>query len=575
MSQLKKSILFSAFVLISMIAVVSATIKYFPVLSPNDYFVLLLYLFLLVFVSSFPLKVGDIYISFILAISISVFLEYGLIVELWLTQAAILISSLVSGQKRSIARITLSQMMVIWVSIFSGLSYLGAGGTIGFQVSEVSYQLVPIIIYTVVYFITNTVLLYFIRRGYGERNTTLFSDAVIWDAATLLLSLPLGVIMYLVKLEYDILGMLFVAIPVIIVTHLFKLYNELHNSHQQLKSLNKISSSFTSELNFDKTISALQQATRELLMFDYAYIFLLNGDRLRLISIEDYNGKVIDPKVLNDMDLGLGEGLSGRVALYRREEIVGTDADLFKLEDEPDYIKYNRSLLSVPMIWHKQVIGVITLGSAFEYHFSKKDLTIAKILASQAAVAIQNATKYQKTEEKTLMDELTGVYNYRAFDEMLRDMIIEADIKEEKLSLLMIDLDHFKQVNDKYGHEAGNVVLKEIANLLKEFTRRDDIVTRYGGEEFTIIFPNTDSNKALTIAERIRSAIESYPINVENSLDGSDAGDSIINVTASIGIATYPEMAETAQDIVRHADRAMYIGSKQAGRNRVSIYQAN
>jgi len=570
MNKARKSIEFSLYVLVSIAALLYVSVKFWTPIPSGAYSIILLYLFLLVFIDSFPIKLGDIYISFLLAVSLAVFLEYGLVVELWVSQLAILISSLVSDQRRSIPRLVLSQMMFIWVSIAAGLVFIYVGGKNGVIYFE--DQMIPIMLYAVTYFLVNHTMLLFIRRKLHNHHESIISEDLIWDAATLLLTVPLGVILYVVKISYGIYGMLFVAIPIIIVTQLFKIYSELHHSHRQLKGLNKLSSSFTSELNYEKTISSLQSAIRELLNYDFCYIFLTCGDKLKIISIEDHNGKMMDPKEFEDFSMTIGEGLSGRVALYKKSEMVGSDADLYELEEEPYYIKNNKSLLSVPMIWHDQVIGVITLGSTVEYHFSKKDLTITKILASQAAVAIQNATRYQKTEEKSLMDELTGVHNYRAFDELIKDMVLEAEMKEEKLSLLMIDLDHFKKVNDRYGHSAGNVVLKEIAKLLKEYTRKEDIVARYGGEEFIVIIPNSDTIKAKAVAERIRSAIENVNIKIKNDLDKNE--DLIINVTASIGVATYPDMAESPQDIIRHADRAMYIGSKQAGRNRVSVYSA-
>lgn len=571
MNKIKKLIEFLAFALFSITALVFISLKFWTPLAANDYAVILIFLFLLVFVDSFPIKVGEIYVTFILAISITVFLEYGIVVEAWLTQISILISMLISGQRRAISRIFLNQMMFIWVSLTSGFVFLLAGGTIGFTVNNVGNQMIPIMLYTAVNFLSNHIILYFIFNRIEQRKLKLLSEDLIWDAATLLLTLPLGVIMYLVKISYGNYGMLFVAIPIIIITQLFRIYNDLHHSHNQLQVLNRISASFTSELNLEKTVSSLQEAIRELLPFDYSYIMLVNGDKLKLISVEDFTGNKVEKEEYENFNLSLGEGLSGHVALYKKAKLVSSDADIFQLDHEPDYIKDNKSLLSVPMIWHNQIIGVITLGSSVEYHFSKKDLTIVKIIASQAAIAIQNATKYQKTEERSLMDELTGVYNFRAFDVMLQDMVLEAEMKEEKLSLLMIDLDYFKQVNDRYGHSAGNIVLKEVAKVLKEQTRREDVIARYGGEEFTIIIPNTDCQKANTIAERIRDAIENHPVKIRDNLN--DNKDIKIYVTASIGVAAYPHMASSGQELIRHADRAMYIGSKQAGRNRVSVYQ--
>ncbi|MFT9487232.1 MAG: diguanylate cyclase [Tepidibacillus sp.] len=537
----------------------------------EDYNMILVYLFLMVLINSLPLKIGGIFISFTFAVSIAVFLDYGLVVEVWLTQVAFLVTMLISSEKRSIPRILLSNMMFIWISILSGFSFFLFGGEVQFSVSELWVQITPIFIYSASYFLANHFILYLIRRFISPNRVPMFTEDMIWDAATLLLTLPLGVLMYMVKVTYGQNGMIFVAFPILIVSHLFKIYSELRHSHQQLQALNKISASFTSELNLDKAVSSLQMAIRELFSFDYSYIFLTNGIKLNPISIEHSDGTRIEESRYQDFSIKVGEGLTGRVANNREGEIVGSHAEFFTLEVEPDYIQNNRSLLSVPMVWNQQTIGVITLGSAREYHFSKKDLTIAKILASQAAVAIQNARKYKKTEEKSKLDELTGLYNYRAFDQLLQDKSQESKMKEEKLSLLIIDLDHFKQVNDRFGHLAGNEVLKIIANLLKEYTRKEDIIARYGGEEFTVIAPNTDHEEAKVIAERIRYAIQHHPIKLTNSIDRQ--AEIIIQVTASIGIASYPDMASSVNDLIRHADRAMYFGSKQAGRNRVSVYE--
>ena len=539
-------------------------------LESSDYATLLIYLILLVFINSFPLVIGEIYVTFMFAVSVSVFLQYGIVVETWLTQVAILVSLLVSAQKRTITRIILSQMMFIWVSILSGFAYFLVGGKLGFSFFDVKGEVLPIAVYAISYFVVNHILVYILVIHLNRQKAELFSDDAAWDAATLLLTIPLGVIMYLVQISFGNYGIVFVALPILIVTQMFKIYNELHHSHRQLKALNKLSASFTSELNLEKTINSLQNALRDLFVYDYSYILLANGEKLTPFSIENYQGKPIEQEMMGSFNMMLGEGLSGRVALLKKAQIVDSDADLYQLSNEPDFTRNNKSLLSVPMVWHNQAIGVITLGSADDYNFSKKDLTIAKILASQAAVAIQNAATYKKTEEKNLLDELTGVYNFRAFNDLLNEKVFETELKDENLGLLFIDLDHFKKVNDKYGHHAGNEVLKQISKILKKMTRQEDIIARYGGEEFLVIIPNSDVERTKIIAERIRLAIEETPINVKGTLLSPD--EVAVRVTASIGLAVYPESADSAQDLIRNADRAMYIGSKQAGRNKVAVY---
>jgi len=571
MGKLYRNLLFSTYILISVVALFYVSYQFWIPLNPSDYQMILIYLLLLVIVNSSPLRIGDIYVMFTLAISLTAFLEYGLVVEVWLSQIAMLVSMLIPTKRRNFYRLVLSQMMFIWVSLAAGFSFFFAGGTIGFTVPMVKGQLLPILLYTISYFVVNNIILYLTRRIIEQQKILFFSDELLWDATTFLFTLPLGLIMYLVKITYGTIGMLFVSLLIITVTYLFKLYSELLHSHQQLKSLNKLSASFTSELNFDKTIVALQQSIRELLTFDYSYIYLVEEDKLKLTSAENFDGQMLDQEQINNFQLLFGQGLSGKVALMKKSEMIGTDAEIYQLEIAPDFLKGNQSLLSVPMLWNNEAVGVITLGAKEEYHFSKKDMTIANILASQAAIAIQNAKIYQKTEQKSFIDELTGSYNYRAFEDILHKIVAEADMKKETVSLLLLDLDHFKRVNDQYGHMAGNVVLKQIASILKEHTRRDDVIARYGGEEFTVILPRTEDKQAERIADRIRQAIQDKEISVKGSLHHQE--ETIIRVTVSIGVASFPDMAESAKDLVRNADRAMYVGSKQAGRNRVAVYR--
>ncbi len=569
MTDLYRKISFIYYILVSIGTLMYVSYHMWIPLTSADYSIILIYLLLLIIIHSSPLKIGDIYVMFTLAISLTVFLEYGIAVEAWLIQITMLVGMLISIRRRNMYRLVLTQMMFIWVSLTAGFSFLLAGGTIGFTVSMVREQLIPIGFYTLSFFISNHLILYFYLWVLEKRKIPFFSEDLFWDAATFLFTLPLGLIMYLVKITYGVIGMLFVSLLIIIVTQLFKLYSELVHSHQQLTALNNLSASFTSELNLDKTISALQQSIKELLTFDYSYIFLMDEDRLKLTSIGQVNGQVNKPDV--DYQLELGEGLSGRVALYRKAQMIGSDAEIYELENELDCMKNNKSLLSVPMLWNNQTLGVITLGSSDSYYYSKKDMTIANILGSQAAIAIQNAKIYQKTEAKNLIDELTGIYNFRAFEEILHTMIAEAEMKKETVSLLMLDLDYFKKVNDQYGHLAGNKVLKNLANVLKEHTRKEDVIARYGGEEFVVIIPDTGYERATVIANRIRESVEQMKTIVKDTLNGE--GETTIQVTVSIGVASFPDMANSDKELVRNADRAMYVGSKQTGRNRVAVYK--
>ena len=181
--------------------------------------------------------------------------------------------------------------------------------------------------------------------------------------------------------------------------------------------------------------------------------------------------------------------------------------------------------------------------------------------SSSVAVAIENAKLYEKVKALAIRDGLTGLYNRRRFEEVLTVEVIRSLRHNRPFSLLFLDVDYFKNYNDGQGHQMGDQLLKELANLLMKRVRLTDFVCRYGGEEFTIILPETDKTSARTVAEDIRAKVEAYPFpHREQQPRGA--------VTISIGISECPSDGRNQAEIVKRADDALY-RAKEAGRNRV------
>jgi len=254
-----------------------------------------------------------------------------------------------------------------------------------------------------------------------------------------------------------------------------------------------------------------------------------------------------------------GEGIAGKVLESGEVRVLN------KIEENSGFLasKDSRveSILCVPLKIYNDVIGVINITNKKNgKKFNEEDIKIISALADQAAAAINSARLY----EMAVTDSLTKLYIRRHFYNKLDDELRRSRRYGHKLSLLMVDIDHFKKLNDSYGHQAGDAVLVAIARLFRNTIRNTDIVGRYGGEEFCFILPETETSGAIVIAERLRQEVEKLQIPYENI---------ILKTTISLGIATFPTQAHKLEDLIKYADMALY-HSKQAGRNRVTAYQS-
>jgi diguanylate cyclase (GGDEF)-like protein len=244
---------------------------------------------------------------------------------------------------------------------------------------------------------------------------------------------------------------------------------------------------------------------------------------------------------------------------------TGVAQRLIDLDDKHGYLPMSesaKSALIVPMISHSKVLGLLQAESNRVNRFNEMDQKVFSILAASAAMAYENSRLNRELEKMVIIDELTGVYNYRYFNEKLADEKKRAARYRQPLSLLMVDIDWFKRCNDTYGHEAGNVLLKGIVGVIKVSIRDTDVLARYGGEEFIVILPQTLHEDAHLIAERIRSE-------VDNSRFGDGVKYPLLHATVSIGITTFPDNGRTEEEIVQLVDRAMYLAKGQ-GKNSVA-----
>ncbi|NIP29919.1 MAG: diguanylate cyclase [Candidatus Dadabacteria bacterium] len=197
----------------------------------------------------------------------------------------------------------------------------------------------------------------------------------------------------------------------------------------------------------------------------------------------------------------------------------------------------------------EDIFGATFIGRTQKYEFNEEQRQLSRILIQQAAKAIRYSTNVKEIKELAIKDGLSGLYNHRHFKELFSNIISRALRYPEKVSLILIDFDNFKQINDEYGHLAGDKIIKEIGKTIMESTRDIDISARYGGDEFAILLPNTNDHGSVVVANKIKSGFKNKEI-IYNDVE--------IQAKFSVGIATFPDDAETIDQLFKKADSALY-----------------
>jgi diguanylate cyclase (GGDEF)-like protein len=261
------------------------------------------------------------------------------------------------------------------------------------------------------------------------------------------------------------------------------------------------------------------------------------------ISLRDKNENLLSLVALEGMPLHLTKET---IANYKNAPII----QLLKSDE----------LVLIPLKAKDKINGIIVADNFITREpISKDDLRMLTMLANQAGLAIENSQLYEKTVMLTQMDSLTELWNHGYFQYLLLDELEKSRATQSPLSLIMLDIDHFKVYNDTLGHQAGDKILKDLASLLKNQSRKMDFVCRYGGEEFAIILPQTDKKEAYLIAERLRLDIEKQIFAHEDIFPTN-------KLTASLGISSFPEDGLLPAEIISASDKTLY-QAKNKGRN--------
>ncbi len=330
-----------------------------------------------------------------------------------------------------------------------------------------------------------------------------------------------------------------------------KVYQKMEDTIEDLGKLFETFKSIASVLNLDELLSLILSLTIKELNMDGGCIFL---DVEETLTLKAQQG--VDIKK-DKAALEICQGLAQETK--RQKKLLHVDSNSGKFSEMLRKRKLSEAF-SAPLKNNNKFIGTISLLTELKTKDSKeaeKQENILTSLAGHASICIENSLIYKKVEHLSTVDDLTQLYNSRYFFQALEREITHAKRYGTPLSLIFIDLDRFKSINDTYGHLMGSQTLKEIGGIIMETTRIPDIACRYGGDEYTLILPGTNNHGAVNTANRIRKRISSHTFLPAEGIN--------LKVTASFGVATFPSQAKTIKELIEKADKALYKVKEQNG----------
>lgn len=328
------------------------------------------------------------------------------------------------------------------------------------------------------------------------------------------------------------------------IEKLFSL-SETKKKIDSITLINHVTTYLVSSLDLNEVTKKIVEILTEYFNYEYIGILLRYEDKLKVVYSVGFKTK--------DFEIGI-DSEKGIVAhTFRNKKTI----ILNDVSKDPRFIKDSdsKSEMAVPIIFENEVIGIINIESPLLNRFTEDDKILIETLSNTIGIAIMNAKLFEETKKLSIIDSLTGLGNYRYLVDSLNKEIEKAKRYELPISLIFLDLDNFKRINDTKGHEVGNIILIKVSQIIKENIRTSDSAFRYGGDEFVILLPFTDKLTSREVAERIRLEVENTEV-------------SDIKLSASFGVASYPEDGLSSFDLIGKSDKFAYI-SKSYGGNRI------
>lgn len=526
----------------------------------------ILFMLLAIVVAWFPISTDETVFSLVSGVSLAVFVIYGIVPELALsTLALIAVIIKVNIKTDQHHRYALNLLLVAILSVTSAGAYYLTETILGSFNAEWN-GIIPLLVYMMVHSIMNQALSYMTNKYYyGQENIRFWNQQLLFSFQTNVYILPLTYQLIYLYYRMGAIGVFIGILPFLSVTIGLNYYFKMRHNNVFLTQVNKAAQRLTSEMSRKSVLQSFILSLIDIVPVDNVLYFnILEGTQVVLEknynkdgSIEELNTEMVLPST-TAVKNALG---THTISVYS------------KAKEWLPMFTYNKdfsaeSAIVIPVHILTKNKGFILMTHRKRAVYDGYTTSLVEMFYQYFITVLDNVHHYEKLEKSSMTDYLTNLPNLRGFTDRYKK-IYKAN-NSESLSIIILDLDYFKQVNDVHGHEAGNDVLRQVADVLKKFKGSDRYFARYGGEEFIILLQDYGKEGANKFAEKIRKAIAETVFHIHYSIATDSTAE--ISLTASLGLATYPEDSDDVYELIHLADRVMYLGSKQSGRNKVTAY---
>jgi len=437
------------------------------------------------------------------AVMLATYLIYGAVPAAWVSALAALLGQGVANRGRPLRTTLFNAAQYVPVILGSSFFYVLAGGASDRAVAWNNgwYLLLFILCF---YLLHQLLIHFYTDPTRDELSAVRWQHRLVWDGLVYLLSVPLGLAMAWLYQGIGIYASLLLFVPMLAAQYVLRVYLQLAQAKRELQALYAVAWRLGGNLNLKDIFDLLLRDSRLIIKNEDGVIYRWSEEQDCYLAEATVG---LHAELLQVSAVQRGEGFLGQAVESGECHLVDDTRDDERTVGDMGLIKLHRSLITVPLKADSEVLGLLVLGDRRTGFFEEKHVRLLTVLAGQAAVAMANLRLGRRLDQAIITDELTGLYHYRYFYHRAQGELEQARRSEEHLALLLLDIEGFQQVNNRYGLPAGDKVLAGVAAVLRQQVRDCDLVARYGNDEFVLLLPQTGPNEAKHVSDKLRLAV--------------------------------------------------------------------